>query len=176
MCFTETLLTKNLDNAALFLAKFDIHRSDRPSKNGNTKHGGVLIGVKKNIAHTRIMFDSPDCVITILHFKIPLLLCCMYSAHTYCWSANKLMILLNHIRYVQQENSVRNVILLGDINFALTDWSTLTSRAENEQVLLDALCSFNYEQAIKIDHRKHLMDVILCNNGIFFLMFALITF
>ena len=75
------------------------------------------------------------------------------------------MILLNHIRYVQQENSVRNVILLGDINFALTDWSTLTSRAENEQVVLDALGSFNYEQAIKIDHRKFSLDVILCNNG-----------
>ena len=66
---------------------------------------------------------------------------------------------------MQQENSVRNVILLGDINLALTDWSTLTSRAENEQVVLDALCSFNYEQAIKIDHRKYLLDVILCNNG-----------
>ena len=75
------------------------------------------------------------------------------------------MILLNHIRYVQQENSVRNVILLGDINFAQTDWSTLTSRAENEQVVLDALCSFNYEQAIEIDHRKYLLVVILCNNG-----------
>ena len=46
---TETWLTEEVPNEALFLKNYVIHKNDRTSKCGVSKHGGVLVAVKNNI-------------------------------------------------------------------------------------------------------------------------------
>ena len=51
LCLTETWLTSDVTNNALFL--LDTQSTDRPTENHNSKHGEVLIAVK-HIPHYRL--------------------------------------------------------------------------------------------------------------------------
>ena len=51
ICLTETWLVPEESNNALFLNNFVIHRNDRNTVNGKTKHGGVRIAVHNSIQH-----------------------------------------------------------------------------------------------------------------------------
>ena len=61
ICLTETWLTESIGDAALFLTYYVIHRNDRPSDKGLTKHGGVLIAVNRNIPSSQINSAFQDC-------------------------------------------------------------------------------------------------------------------
>ena len=53
LCLTETWLTENVSNFSIFLNNFEIFRRDRtPTQSTvSTKHGGVLIAIRKYINH-----------------------------------------------------------------------------------------------------------------------------
>ena len=54
ICLTETWLTESISDIGQFLTNYAIHRKDRLSDKGLTKHGGVLIAVSKNIPSSQI--------------------------------------------------------------------------------------------------------------------------
>ena len=77
---TETWLTEHKSDPALFLPSYELHRKDRPSDGGNTKHGGVLIPVTKNIPTNEIVTDFQDCSIIFLKTCSPIVIFCLYGA------------------------------------------------------------------------------------------------
>ena len=59
ICLTETLPTQSLPDTALYLSDFKIHRGDRLSQSkDSTKHGGVLVGVRKSLAFQEITIPN----------------------------------------------------------------------------------------------------------------------
>ena len=168
---TETWLTEHITDAALFLSKYDINRKDRPSVNGLTKHGGVLIGVSKNIPSCPIECDFPDCVITRLLVKQPIIICCIYSApsdSSYSWPTSQFISLIKFLNKKKYEFNTKCCIIVGDINFSYTDWPSMTSTHWEEQYCLDELTSANLQQLIITKKRKSL-DILLCNTPDLFL-------
>ena len=154
-----------MTKGAIFLDKFKIHRNDRQSVIGKSKHGGVIIGIKHEILHYCIPSIFNDCLIVKLLIKNPVIIACIYCApkgSEYRWSPKTLMSFLYIIRQKQIAINVRNVMITGDINFAQTYWPTLISSDEDEQAFLDALAELNFEQMIT--GKKVQLDVILCNH------------
>ena len=130
---TETLLTEHNTDAVLLSSKYDKNRKARPSVNGLTRHGGVLIGVSKNIPSCPIECDFPDCVITRLFVKQLIIICCINSApsdRSYSWPTFNAM-------KKKYEFNAKCCIIVGDINFSYTDWPSRTSTHWKEHYCLD---------------------------------------
>ena len=141
-----------MTTGAKLLDKFNIHRNDRQSVNGKSKHGGVIIGLNHEITHYCIPSTFNDCLIVKLLIKNPVIIACIYCApkgSEYRWSYKTLLSFLNFIRQKQIEVNVRDVMITGDINFAQMNWSTLISSYEDEQAFLDALAELNFKQMIR---------------------------
>ena len=168
---TETWLTEHITDAALFFSKYDINRKDRPSVNGLTKQGRVLIGVSKNIPSCSIECDFPDCEITRLLVKQPIIICCIYSApsdSSYSWPTSQFISLIKFLNKKKYEFNTKCCIIVGDINFSYTDWPSMTSTHWEEQYCLDELTSANLQQLIITKNAKSL-DILLCNTPDLFL-------
>ena len=71
VCLTETWLTEEVANEALFLNNYVIHRNDGTSKCGVSKHGGVLVAVKNNIQSKELFVKNTceDCLIVKINAK-----------------------------------------------------------------------------------------------------------
>ena len=165
ICLTETWLTESIGDAALFLTNYVIHRNDRPSDKGLTKHGGVLIAVNRNIPSSQINSAFQDCVIIRISLNKPILICCIYSApsnNTYTWGTSDLIDFLKFLRRMQFEQSAICSYIVGDINFNSTHWPSMTSTSLDEQSILDERCESNFQQLIKTPDGKSL-DILLSN-------------
>ena len=165
ICLTETWLTESIGDAALFLTNYVIHRNDRPSDKGLTKHGGVLIAVNRNIPSSQINPAFQDSVIIRISLNKPISICYIYSApsnSTYTWGISDLLELLKFLRRKQFEQSAICSYIFGDINFNCTHWPSMTSTSLDEQSILDELCESNFQQLIKTPDGKSL-DILLSN-------------
>ena len=81
ICLTETWLTADVPDGALFLNDFILHRKDRETDNHKTKHEGVLIGVK-GIAHQKLALKAIcECVAILAQQKVKNLLSAVYITH-----------------------------------------------------------------------------------------------
>ena len=112
ICLSETWLTENIPDNALFLPAHIITRCDRPTNSTKSKHGGVLIAVKQSLAFTKLEIHTTDCVGLLLNTPTPLILCCIYSAPNeskYKLSTddfNKLLNMLTDFRRSAFNNSI----------------------------------------------------------------------
>ena len=95
ICLTETWLTEHISDSALFLPIYEVHRKDRPSDSGNTKHGGVLIPVTKNIPANEILSDFQDGIRIFLILTNPKIICCLFSV---------LKLVATHVRLISFRN------------------------------------------------------------------------
>ena len=80
ICLTETWLTSDVTDDALFLEDYTSHRRDRKSKPYKTKRVGVLIAVR-NIPHERVTLNSENEYV-VIHVKpkdVSMLICCLYN-------------------------------------------------------------------------------------------------
>ena len=164
LCITETWLTENITDAALFLRSFQIHRTDGFSGKGKSKNGGCLIAVTKNIPSCKIETEFTDCVTIRLLTKPALTVAFIYSAppNSPCRWTNvpfHKFLLLNKSK--QRMYKISNALIMGDIKFTSTDWSSLYSSDPEERTFLDGLSIGNYEQQISEAGRS--LDVILNN-------------
>ena len=165
ICLTETWLTGSISDIGLFLTNYSIHRKDRLSDKGLTKHGGVLIAVSKNIPSSQIDSIFQDCVIIRISLNKTFLICCLYSAPSnsaYTWTLPDIVELLKFIRRKQFEYSAVCSYIAGDINLSSTHWPSMTSTSLFEQTILNELCESNFQQLIKTQEGRSL-DVLLCN-------------
>ena len=115
ICLTETWLTADVPDGALFLNDFILHRKDRETDNHKTKHGGVLIGVK-GIAHEKLALKTKcECVAILAQQKSEKsLICCLYNpprTSKYRWPETEFLNLLTEIEEKANENNCSSVIL-----------------------------------------------------------------
>ena len=54
LCLTETWLTPHVPNTALLLPNCSIYQRDRDPEKFTSKHGVVLIGIRKPIEHEQV--------------------------------------------------------------------------------------------------------------------------
>ena len=165
ICLSETWLTENIPDNALFLPAHIITRCDRPTNSTKSKHGGVLIAVKQSLAFTKLEIHTTDCVGLLLNTPTPLILCCIYSAPNeskYKLSTDDFNKLLNLLTDYSNEFQCPNILLVGDINFANTHWQTLQSTQKHEQLVLQTFTDMNFQQFIEPPHDQ--LDIVLCNN------------
>ena len=101
ICLTETWLTSDVTDEALFLEDYTNHRRDRKSEPRKTKHGGDLIAVR-NIPHERVTLNSENeyVVINVKPKDVSMLICCLYNPpkkSPYIWSSESLISLTNEL-------------------------------------------------------------------------------
>ena len=166
ICITETWLTPAVSDPALHLKNYKLYRKDRtPDRNGNTKHGGVLIGVRTELPSVEVPLHISEDVIVVKLFcnsSTNLLVCCLYSAphqSLYTWDSQRFIELIKILNTLQDEHNCKLTIICGDINFCDTDWSSLHSCNNKENEVLETLVEFNYEQVLDAN-----LDVFLCND------------
>ena len=115
ICLTETWLTADVPDGALFLNEFTLHRKDRESDNQKRKHGGVLIGVK-GIAHEKIALKTKcECVAILAQQKSEKsLICCLYNpprTSKYRWPETEFLSLLTEIEEKANKITVAQLYL-----------------------------------------------------------------
>ena len=165
---TETWLVPEIPDNALFLNNLVIHRNDRNTVNGQTKHSGVLTAVHNSIQHRRLIIDSSltDTVLVQLEFNdYRCLLCCIYSALKNSLYRHSTILLQELLECLdeQSRNHVTNLtMLVGDINFDNTNWHHMESSNLDKALVLEELFEHNYQQLIT--GAKKQLDVILVNN------------
>ena len=151
LCLSETWLTESVTNKALFLDNFEIYRTNRPSHHGCPNHGGVLIAVSRNTPSCRVATNLSNCVIVRILSHLPVLMSRIYSAphdSPFCWTSEQFLDWLRTMWRSLHEQKAHNVFILGDNNFSLPDWPSLSSPSIKEQIVLDELCKNNFEQLI----------------------------
>ena len=165
LCVTETWLTSDVPNTALFLKEYAIYRSDRTSSSMITIHGGVLVAVK-SIPHEVIPTDQSDEIIAVMvKTEQPLLVCCLYNPPHYSpfrWPRTKFDNLLTSLKRHQEQLNCQTTIITGDKNFSKTSWDCMESRDDYEQSILDLLCEHGYSQHFNQTSKRQL-DVLLSN-------------
>ena len=148
MCITETRLTAEVTNEALFLPSYFIYRKHWKITDFKSKHGGVLIAVKSSFKHENV--DIPFIHDDFIVFKInlsmsSLIICCIHNApeqNHYRWAVNDFLNLLEKLnKSIVDTNSL--VLLTGDINFTETSWANMSSTKDYVELILDQFIENN---------------------------------
>ena len=174
LCLTETWLTPDVPDQALFFSNYAIFRGDRQSYCGRTKHGGTLIAVKQtpSLRCTKIENGFPDEDCVVIEAKIvdklqtqrSLIICCLYNPprnSPFLWNHSKLETLIGNLVRMQTEIDAEGTLLIGDLNFNNTNWGCLQSTDAYESPFLDVLIQHNFQQHIASSSS---LDVVLRNN------------
>ena len=154
LCLSETWLTKSVPNETLFLNNFQIFRNDRTSTEIVSKHGGVLIAVRRDINTKQLTLDHTidDAITVLLTEKTKaqkLLISCIYNPpknSPYRWPPEKCAQLLTSLKTKRKQLKVSSSIITGDINFVHTFWRSMQSTDGYENTVTDQLANLNYEQ------------------------------
>ena len=166
LCLTETWLTDEVRSETLFIPEFKIYRCDRPSKNYNTKHGGVLIAIRNN-SHVPINSNIEQVTLRLIDFEnISSLICCVNytpkdSPHRP--TAFSIVDFLTKISATAKDLNCEKIMITGDINFSKTDWKAMASDDPEEDLILETLIDHNFEQILAPETAKSL-DIFLVNN------------
>ena len=160
MC--ETWLIDSQTNEELLLPNYEIYRSNRDSKkistkNGGeqltTKHGGVLIAVKRPLVAEEIFFPHSlkgavvACVITI-NDKRTLVLCCYFPPLNSPYYVNRTNTEVFFASLKSILSTVDAVIMYGDFNFVSVDWESYLSPNDDEQHFIDSTFLLGLEQIV----------------------------
>lgn len=99
LCFTETWLNENVNNAEIFCNLFQVFRKDRLNCN-RRKGGGVLIATKSFIAAEEISFTLPA-DIEVLGVKLTLNNDHIYVTCSYIPPNSNSEIYFHHVRFIE---------------------------------------------------------------------------
>ena len=178
LCLTETWLTEEVSNKALFLKNYVIHRNDRTSKSGVSKHGGVLVAVKDNIQSEELFVKNTyeDCLISKINTKNDsILIVCIYNApkdSPYRWCKQKFEDLTQTLKYLEKKTKPKSIIIAGDLNFLTTDWKKMSSPDELDDTWLNYFIDENFEQRLNFTNLlgyKKQLDFFLTNKPQFWI-------
>ena len=178
LCLTETWLTEEVPNEELFLKNYVIHRNDRTSKCGVSKHGGVLVAVKDNIQSKELFVKNTweGCLIVKINTKTDsILIVCIYNppkGSPYRWCKQKFEDLTQTLKFLEKKTKPKSVIITGDLNFSTTDWKQISSPDELDNTGLNYFVDENFEQMLNftdlLGYKKQL-DVFLTNEPQFWI-------
>ena len=167
-CLSKTWLVDEVPNDALFLNNYKVIHSDRNSREEKTKHGGVLIGIRKN-GFSFLVVDSKqdECVFIIIETKnFSFILCCLYNAPKESKNRWSILCFQKLCRYLQKKQTDQKcdfTMITGDINFSNTDWKTMHSEDNHQSNILGLLFENSFEQIMESVNKTKL-DVMLTND------------
>ena len=128
LCLTETWLTDEVRSETLFIPEFrKIYRCDRPSKNYQTKHGGVLIAIRNNSKHQHVPINSniEPVTLRLIDFEnISFFICCVYCApkdSPHRPTSFSIVDFLTKISATAKNLNCEKIMITGDRNFSKTD-------------------------------------------------------
>ena len=169
LLLAETWLTTDIKSAELFLPDYDIIRGDRPIESDASRHGGVLIAVKKTIKSEGFsVAELPLSVQSLLRVtKLiglePFFIAVLYSppaGSKYRISTEDLQKLFRFL----EETCSKRLLLSGDFNMPHTNWSTYDASNEYENQIASLLFDMNLKQYIDFNTtKKSCLDLVLCN-------------
>ena len=142
ICLTETWLTEQVDDAELFLPNYELFRSERASAGHISRHGGVLIGVRRDaLAETLSVTDDDflvSCTAVVNDCKLLIVCCYNPPANSdYRVSLEQWTSLFSRIRSLKESYSYDELLFCGDFNLPLINWSTsLSDDFYSEQFVL----------------------------------------
>ena len=165
ICLTETWLTAEISDSALFIPNYVINRKDRQSTESKSKHGGVLVAAEKGIP-----FETVNLKIThddFLALKITIsetsiLLVCIYNpphGSRYQWTTENFLKLLTEFCNLTSQEMIQCTPIVGDINLSGTDWEAMDSNDNYESEIQDKLIESNFSNI-----SNQTLDVVLTNN------------
>ena len=98
----------------------DIYRTDRPTHDHRTKHGGVLIGVR-DIPHKPLCIKTQcECFAVKLTPKTEsIIVCCIYNApekSPYRICQQRILDLINELIAISENENYNSLVITGDIN------------------------------------------------------------
>ena len=169
LLLTETWLTTEIKSAELFLPDYDFIRSDRPTESDASRHGGVLIAVKKTIKSEEIsVAELPLSVQSSLRVTKLIGLEPFYIAFLYNPPAgSKYRISIEDLQKLfrfLEETCSKRLLLSGVFNMPHTNWSTYDFANEYENRIASLLFDMNLKQYIGFNTtKKSCLDLVLCN-------------
>ena len=118
LCLSETWLTKSVPNESLFLNNFQIFRNEGTSTENVSKHGGVLIAVRRDINAKQLTLDHKfeDAITVLLTDKTKaqkLLISCIYNPpknSLYRWPPEKCAQFLTSVKSKRKQLKVSSSI------------------------------------------------------------------
>ena len=127
ICLTKNWLTAEILDSALFTPNYVINRKDRQSTERKSKHGGVLVAVKKGIP-----FETSDLKLTHDDFmalkltiiEISILLVCMYNpphGSRYQWTTEIFLNLLTELCNLTSQEMIQCTLIVGEIELSGTN-------------------------------------------------------
>ena len=153
ICLTETWHVSVISDDVLFLPQFSILRIDsKTTTTKATKHGGVLIAMKHLMPFVNGNIELSDYLISQIQTPNPFLLGCLYSAPTkqHISPVKDFLISFDFERLNHLSPSLicPSVFITGDNNFIAATWPIMQSTDAKEQIRLDLMTDFNYNQHI----------------------------
>ena len=164
-CLSETWLTSQIPNSALFLPTYTIYRKDRVCENFQSKHGGVPIAIKNQIPHEEVVLHNCKKELMVLRLCTnpkTTLVCAIYNPPTnsiYQWSFQDFVQFFYSLESHTSEISYDQIIIAGVISFSKTNLSHMSSNDEYENGILEILIEHNFSNISESQ-----LDVILTNN------------
>ena len=150
-----------MPHSALFLPQYDLTSKNRKcyDSTGNTRHGGVLIGVKKSLPSDSVELNLDfDNVCACFVKNLQVLIVTVYTADNgsqYRWSIAQFSSLFSSIQsFCDEKRQGVRLIIAGDINMLQTDWNSFMSPEEYESELLDLLLANNFSQLLRYPNNE----------------------
>ena len=165
ICLTETWLTAEISDSALFIPNYVINRKDRQPTESKSKHGGVLVAVKKGIPFETVnlkLTHDDFFTLKITSSEASILLVCMYNpphGSRYQWTTENFLKLLSELCTLKSQEMIQYTLILGDINLSGTNWEAMDSNDNYESEILDKLIKSNFSNI-----SNQTLDVVLTNN------------
>ena len=170
LALTETWFTPEFLDSELMLTGYIAYRRERASKNGVSKHGGVLIAISKDIKHEHLIIsecsDVEYVACRLFTAKQNYILVNVYNAPSsspYRWTLDHWKKLLEGIQALRMDNEV--LIIVGDANLSTVCWNTLNSNDDHEN---DILVEFDRRSLTQLVDFKttatSCIDIVLCSS------------
>ena len=183
LLLTETWLTTDIKSAEQFLPDYDNIRGERPTESDElnqiqidkpiesdaSRHGGVLIAVKKTIETEEVsVTELPLSVqsslrVTTLNGLKPLYIAVLYNPPVGSKYRTSIEDLQNLFRFLE-ETCPDCLLFTGDFNMPHSNWSTYDSVNEYENQIASLLLDLNLKQYIDfITTNKSCLVLVFCN-------------
>ena len=120
-------MTAEISDSALFIPKYVINRKDRQPTESKSKHGGVLVAVKKGIPFETVnlkLTHDDFLALKITISETSIVLVCLYNpphGSRYQWTTENFLKLLTELRDLKSQEMIECTLIVGDINLSGTN-------------------------------------------------------
>ena len=165
LCFCETFLHDGIQDSEIQIPDFSIARSDRYSRVG----GGVCVYVRNTVNFKSCLcFSNSVCELLILKLQSPSIIIIIIYRPPSCLDCDFIDVISRAEQYILTILApLPNIILLGDFNFPLINWSNPNSQCPLSSPLFHLPNHlFLSQQVAKPTRNANILDLIFSPNDL----------